>query len=335
MKHSLQVLDQVVVMDQLSQLSLPSIREIEEELLIRSIRKAAMAGDLSDLPGLSRVAAALEPSTRQAFIAAVAQARNAVSLNALAEAIQSGQVTRMEAELQLEMLQQELDRNLRAPILNGFLRGASFANSVLEAQIGTALRFDLINPHAVAFAARHVPQLAESVVVGGRERIQQILVEATEGNLTVDSAARRIRDSLGLTTRDSRFLDRFERSLQDRGITGTILATRVEKMREALIRRRSLTIARTELIRAGNGGQQALWMESLSQGLIDRALTYREWVVTHDDRLDIQVCEPLDGATAGLTEPFTHPYGLGAFLHPPAHPNCRCAVVLRYRRTPS
>lgn len=310
--------------------ALPTAQEIEEELFFREleglVQKAPM-GDLDDLPGLSRIASRLEPKARQAFLQAVTSAEQRVNLDALAQAIQSGQITRIEAEAQLEFYKSQLG-DLGVPIQDGFLRGAEFANSQLRLSAGESLRFDLVNPHAVAFSNRHIPQLVGGLTSRAQENIQAALSRASSGAITMEGAAREMRDSLGLLPRDMKFLDKFKTNLLERGIGEEAIARRASRLRESLLRRRSLVIARTELITAANAGQQSLWMEGMTQGLLDKQTMVRRWVVTHDDRLDVVICEPLDGVETSLDAPFVHPVTGTEYMYPAAHPQCRCAIVL-------
>ena len=103
------------------------------------------------------------------------------------------------------------------------------------------------------------------------------------------------------------------------------------KYAKALERQRSLKIARTETLNASNGGQQTLWLEAKDAGYLDPDKTTREWLVTDDDRLDTNICEPMDGQERGLDESFTTGDGRSVD-HPSAHPECRCSMRLRFHR---
>lgn len=87
---------------------------------------------------------------------------------------------------------------------------------------------------------------------------------------------------------------------------------------------RAEMIARTETISAVTEGQQEAWSQATDAGV----LTGNElqlWVVTDDDAL-CPICEPMDGETAPLGEPFNVD---GEDIDgPPAHPNCRCYLEL-------
>lgn len=78
---------------------------------------------------------------------------------------------------------------------------------------------------------------------------------------------------------------------------------------------RALTIARTELIRANNQGNLTAYRES-------GVATGKEWATAEDDRVEV-ACRGNEAAgPIALDDDF--PSGDEA---PPAHPNCRCALL--------
>lgn len=85
---------------------------------------------------------------------------------------------------------------------------------------------------------------------------------------------------------------------------------------------RGLLVARTETIGAANAGQHAVWQRAVRDRWIPPGTT-RRWSAAPTA---CARCKALHGTTAGMTEPFLGPDG--PVLHPPAHPACRCGVVL-------
>lgn len=97
-------------------------------------------------------------------------------------------------------------------------------------------------------------------------------------------------------------------------------AKAMEQARKRMITYRATTIARTEVIRSQNAGQQAVWEQYQQEGLLPMNAT-KVWIVTPDDRL-CKRCRPLDGQEAPVRGEFdTDVGGLG---YPPLHSNCRC-----------
>jgi SPP1 gp7 family putative phage head morphogenesis protein len=92
-----------------------------------------------------------------------------------------------------------------------------------------------------------------------------------------------------------------------------------------LNRRRATRIARTELAGAYNQGTLALMREAQANGAF--TTVYKQWYTAQDERT-CDFCGPLHEQVVGIEE--TYP-GLTKrvpnTLTPPAHPNCRCALI--------
>ena len=304
----------------------PSLSAIDTELARRGARQERVAGafeppalqtkslgDPDDLPALTRLAERLEPRLRREFLQAVNALRGEIDLEALAAAVASGNVSAAEAVARLDELAARLDGMV--PILRqGFLEGAGFAHQAL-ASAGLALRFDLINPHAVTWVERHGADLVTGIADASRQAIRDLVAESVAGGPDVRATARAIRDVVGLTPRQAQAVQNFRERLIDDGIGFENVMRRGERYAQAQLRLRATTIARTEVLTSENAGQQALWREARQQGLLE-ATTRRVWIATPDDRLDEQ-CEALDGEETGLEEPFS-----GGVMQPPAHPQC-------------
>jgi hypothetical protein len=86
-------------------------------------------------------------------------------------------------------------------------------------------------------------------------------------------------------------------------------------------------IARTETLSASTGGQREAWLQAQDKGLLPRTQK-RGWITTPDDRLDADVCEPMDGEEVGIDEPWTLPDGRAVMIPQQAHPQCRCGAAL-------
>lgn len=199
-------------------------------------------------------------------------------------------------------------------------------NLVIAKQEVTA-RFDLTNPEAVRAAASQAAEAVIEVSASTRRSIREIIRRGQLGQLTVQQQARRIRDLIGLTERQTASVLNFEAGLVERGITGAELERRVLKKYQQTLRRRASTISRTENIRAANLGQQNLWSQAADQGLIDRDTAMRRWIITPGDRT-CPICIPMDGQSRPLNEPFVSPFNGASTMVPPIHPACRCAIAL-------
>jgi hypothetical protein len=187
--------------------------------------------------------------------------------------------------------------------------------------------FDLVDAKAVAWAEREAAKLVTEITRELRNTIRQTVADATAGNLTVDQLARRIRTNLPLTTRDARAVDNFRernfRNYLEEGMEELKARTKAEekaqRYADKMIRRRSKTIARTETAFAAMEGRYFGWETAVGEGLID-PLSKKEWIAEPDA---CEICLPLDGMIIAWNAEF--PAGVKMA---PAHPNCRCAVVI-------
>lgn len=292
----------------------------------------ALADDPDDLPALVRLASRLEPRFRREFLEAVEAAKDGVDVEALSAALLSGSLSQIEAAAQVEALASRTGD--LAPLLRqGFLVGAGFAHQDLSAA-GLTMNFDLVNPHAQAWTDRHGAELVTEVTDEQRRAIQEILREASAGTRDVRSTARAIRDVIGLHSRQANAVERFRRRLEEDGtLTNEQVESRVSRYAQAQLRLRARTIARTEVLRSSSEGQLGLWREARNQGLLDPAKTRRKWIVTPDDRLDLAICEPMDGerGIVPLGEPWELSDGRKVMVPQEAHPQCRCAAGLVFK----
>jgi phage portal protein BeeE len=295
----------------------------------RAVLKA-LAGDPADLPALTRVAARLEPAMRRRFLAAAEAARGRINLEALAAALESGSLPAAEAAAMLDGLEQGLGHlvnDLRA----GFLAGGGVGHAVLEAA-GVSMSLDLLNPRAVAWArtvgAARVTEITAETRAAVRGLIERAFTEGRDARKT----ARAIRDVVGLHSRQLNAVENFRARLEADGtLTDAVVERRTARYAEAQLRLRAQTIARTELMTASNQGQQSLWEAARAEGLLRAERTKRVWILTPDDRLCEEICEPMEDQEVGLDEPFTTGAG-EQIAAPPAHPSCRCAVGLKILR---
>ena len=98
-----------------------------------------------------------------------------------------------------------------------------------------------------------------------------------------------------------------------RGDSPITVARAIAKEIEGIGRRRALTLARTEIIRAHAEGQ----LHALEQLGVEKLSVVVEWSTTGDDRVCPE-CFPLDGLVVSIKD---------AHGMLPRHPNCRCAWI--------
>jgi Phage Mu protein F like protein len=207
------------------------------------------------------------------------------------------------------------------------VRLATFAEAVEVEILG---RFDLTNPWVVQAISEAVGTQIRAIDDRTLLAVRQLVRQGFEGGRTPASMARQLRDWIGLTPLQSQATARLRDTLAHAGHSARDVAARVERAVAKKIRERAELIARTESLRAANLGQHLLWLQADQQGLWDRDTMRRVWVITPDERLCPEVCQPIPGMNPQgvlLDQPFQTPRGL--MQYPPAHPRCRCCLASR------
>ena len=291
--------------------------------LAKRLSRVVKATD-DDEPRLVALASRLEPEMRRRFLAAVERVTVDISLPDLEDAIRGGRVTDIEAVLRMERLAVALNEGLAPALSRGFLVGAEFAHQGLAAS-GLTLRFDLVNPHAVAWVREHGAELVTGVTQESRAAVRATIETAFTDGRDVRQTARALREVVGLTERAAVAVDAFRGRLLAQGVDAERVEARTARYAEAQLRYRATNIARSEIISASAEGQQSIWDIARTNGLLDPERTRRRVLVAMDERL-CNVCEPLANTEWGLTEPVQT--SLGPKMNPGFHASCRCAMSL-------
>jgi len=207
--------------------------------------------------------------------------------------------------------------------------------------------FDRVSAEAVAWAEKHAAELVTSITAETREGLRQAVSRAFADGIAPREAAKLVKDIVGLRPDQvdavlnvrQKLLDAAARGkggvvkvpgvprgvkVPPGGLTPERMSAVLEKYAKRKLRERALLIARTETIAASNAGQRLQWQQAVKDGLL-RGTERQRWVVAFDERL-CNVCRALHGQSVPLGQPFNSL--LGPVVGPPAHPNCRCAVVL-------
>jgi len=215
--------------------------------------------------------------------------------------------------------------------------------------VGVEIQFDFINPEAVAAIEGSRFAMITNVSAGTRAGIRESILTGYEEGLHPSVLARSLKNDIGLTKPQARALANYRRALTSGNFTGalsqdlrdhrfdtTLNRLRrvggkldagkadkiVDRYRKRLLQHRANTIARTELNRAAHAGQQEVWRQAQTQGLLPKDA--RKVWFTNDP---CPLCAPIPGMNpngVGLTEAFDTL--TGSLLHPPVHPNCMCGI---------
>jgi len=189
---------------------------------------------------------------------------------------------------------------------------------------GVRASLNVTNPAAIT-ASRQAARLVTNVSSETRSAIQQIVTRAFQEGIPPRQVQQLIRPLIGLTERQAKAVMRYRfETLVKRGLAPDKIATLADKYAAKLLKQRAELIARTEVIKASVDGQQAIWQQMQSQGVLPPQAR-QSWIVTFDDRL-CSTCRPMDGRTAGIGGTFVTPRGTST--GPPLHPGCRCSISL-------
>lgn len=213
------------------------------------------------------------------------------------------------------------------------------------------MAFDRISAEAVAWAEEHAAALVTSITAETRAGLRRAIARAFSEGIAPRESAKIIRQIVGLRPDQvdavlnvrQRLLDAQARAtatgrtitvkvpgvprgvrVTPAGLPPDRISAVLDRYAKRQLRQRALLIARTETIAASNAGQQLQWAQAVKDGLL-RGNEMQRWVVAFDERL-CPVCRALHGQKVPLGQPFQSIDG--PVKAPPAHPNCRCTVVL-------
>lgn len=252
----------------------------------------------------------LEPSLRRQVQDALNLLARSISIDALVEAIVSGDQT------VLARITRTLSRALKravATVERAYEVGRSSASASVPQSWQASL--STTNPLALRAAATSSARLVTNVTSETRRAIRGVIQASYAEGLAPRDAARLIKPLVGLTERQAKAVLASRTRDIARGLTVEQVDKRAAKYSERLLKQRAEMIARTEILRSGNQGQVDLWRQAEQNGLMPLG-SEKEWLVADDDRLCPE-CEPLGGVSVPIDESFP-----GGVDSPPLHPNC-------------
>jgi hypothetical protein len=227
----------------------------------------------------------------------------------------------IQAELEAEFLAELLDAGSRVEL-------PSMQKAVLR------FAFDRARPESAAWARERSAALVREITESQRQSIRDVIALGQQSGLSPQNTARTIRQTVGLTSQQGQWVSNFharELSARMAGGAGLDDALRAAdaatgRYQSQIHRYRSMTIARTEIMAANSAGRQQAWGQGLEGGWISPT-SEKEWIAEADA---CEICAPLNGTKVGVNDMF--PVGSG---EPPAHPNCRCDVLLIPKAIPA
>ena len=157
-----------------------------------------------------------------------------------------------------------------------------------------------------------------------KDKIVDVIRDAVRKGQNIDIASMRVANMVGLFPRWQQAVLNFQYQLEQQNLPNRVIQTRVNDYADWLRERRGIMIARTELVRAMNTGRLIAWHEMADDGQFSATETIKEWVAAPDA---CPKCLALDGKRiTNIDNKFRS--GNDYYVMPPAHPHCRCTVVI-------
>jgi hypothetical protein len=215
---------------------------------------------------------------------------------------------------------------LETPLLQQIVNFANVDQSIQNVAFRSS--FDMNSPDAIAMAKKQAGDLAVQLTNEQRDIIRNLTALAVAGNYTVDELGRKLRGHIGLHDKWAKAVEnRYVTTYKDYIKNGFPESTAQAFAQKAssdyhakLLRKRALTIARTEVLRAENDGRWLGWKSAIDEGYADPN-SHKRWIVRPIGACEI--CQSLNGTEI----PYDQPFGFGQLM-PPRHPNCRCTAIL-------
>lgn len=218
------------------------------------------------------------------------------------------------------------------------------------AQFG--IRWNEVNPRVLEWAERYTLQvLPAGMTARNVQYTRDLIITGMESGWGAEKIGRMITAEVPLLPNHQDAINRMALKMANDGASARYIERMVARRTKKLTRWRANMIARTETMRAANMGQIFTW-ETAQQLNYLPDFTRKVWLATGDDRT-CPICAEMDGQTVAVldesgilgeqfevthkatsmtaqgkvlsTAPLSKPY---ATMSPPAHPQCRCTMIL-------
>jgi len=284
-----------------------------------------LADDVDDLPELSRRVGRHEASRSREVRDALLRLDG--DEDALTGALSRGMTMGHVLEVvDVEAWSRSMQPLLREMMFESWWEGARYGAEQADLTVQRdGIDWNRVNPEAEHWASTESAFRVAELGRVSRAVIQDVLGDAVREGWGAARTARELRFVIRLTSGQRRQFVRFVERLTESGVSPERIVSQQARWLDRAVKFRARSIARTELIRAANVGQQRLWEMGITQGLITTEVK-RRWITSIDGRQDLD-CELLDQKEVGMDEPFAGE-GTSAVMTPPLHVNCRCAIGL-------
>lgn len=241
-----------------------------------------------------------------------------------------------------------------------YLNAGAMAVQEMANALGVVVSFDQANPRAVQFMQRNRLELIQGFTSSQRDLVREVVTSGIETGLNPRAQARALRESIGLTRQQEKWVQNYRRELEDldpralerrltdgrfdrsvrRAIERGMPLSReqidrfVGRYRERFINYRAETIARNEALRSVHAGIDEAITQAVESGEIDGTKARSMWNTALDERV-----RSSHSAMHRQQQPYGEPFisGDGNALRYPGDPAapasdsilCRCRVSTR------
>ncbi len=187
--------------------------------------------------------------------------------------------------------------------------------------------FDGRNEAAVQAALEIAATLVKQISVETEQAIRDLIVRSIAEGLSPVEAAFEVQallildatnELVGLTTIQGKSLSGLRKELLEEGLPIDVVNKKIAERAAKLRRRRAEKIARTEILKALNEGQDEAFKQAQAQGLLS-ANAKKEVVLTVD------ACPICLGVAREGPKPIGHDFSQPG---PPFHVQCRCTIAI-------
>lgn len=305
---------------------------------------------------LQRLMRQQQPLIADKFMEIVAALSASLDFDFLINLVESGQTQRMFA--QVELAAARLAGAASKVYVTAGEEAAKYVSHTLEVIVD----FNQVNEYAVQQIRLNQLRMVRELTESQRQAVHDLLIQGVSEGKNPREVARAIRDSIGLTQKQTEAVSNYrrllegnsaealDRELRDRRFdpsvrgaisTGTALSPghidrMVARYRERMLQYRAETIARTEALRAAHEGTEEMYRQAIEAGLLEPHSLIRTWHTKLDGR-ERDSHHDMNGQQRGVLESFQSPSG--ALLRYPGDPNapaaeivqCRCVLSTRFR----
>lgn len=188
-----------------------------------------------------------------------------------------------------------------------------------------------INPYAKKWIKQNAGNLIQQNITRQQKAtVRSLLLDSFSKGQRAEAIVDRLRSTIGLTTREAMAVENRRIMLEDKGWDVDTVQRESDDYGEQLRKVRAERIARTETVAAQAEGRNEMWRLAKESGSLPPVV--RVWVAIPSlgsPSRTCEICQGLDGAEAGIDEPYPTDLTDDVILHPPAHPNCRCTEILQ------